>query len=413
MGRPRTAIGTFGEVSIRPVNKMYLATTRFRDWDGKLRRVEATGHSRSAAKAELKRRISCRGDHRAGAGILTGDTTFPELVEFWIEDMAEDTRLAPSTKDTYERNMRTLVLDAFEHYSLREISVSRVDQFLKRQAATSYSRAKHAKVVLGLALGLATRYDAIPRNPVPQTRRLHKPRVRPTALTVEQVQRIRYEVATWRRGENRMGPRPDGQLEVVIEVMLGTSARIGEVLAIRICDLDLDAEIPSVEITGTIVHFTGQGPQRQEFPKTDASRRRIPLPKFAVNAICKLLAGRTIESDEELLFRTRNKTPHSTNNMRRRLRVILEAVGIEGVTPHSFRRTVATTIHREAGIDLASEALGHSSNEITREHYIEPENMVDPRAAAILDAKLAPDLSGIEREGEAHDERDHGGESDE
>lgn len=187
-----------------------------------------------------------------------------------------------------------------------------------------------------------------------------------------------------------MGPRPDGQLEVIIEVMLGTSVRIGEVLAIRICDLELEGETPFVEIGGTIVHFKGQGPRRQEFLKNDSSRRRIPLPPFVVEAIRGLLADRTICTDEELLFQTRNGTAHSTNNIRRKLRTILEAAGIEGVTPHAFRRTVATTINREAGIDLASETLGHSSKEITREHYIEPEKMVDPRAAAILQEKLAP-----------------------
>ncbi|MGH8827631.1 MAG: hypothetical protein ACRDVZ_08565 [Jiangellaceae bacterium] len=34
------------------------------------------------------------------------------------------------------------------------------------------------------------------------------------------------------------GPPPDGQLPQVIEVTLGTSGRIGEVLAIRKCDVD-------------------------------------------------------------------------------------------------------------------------------------------------------------------------------
>jgi len=33
------------------------------------------------------------------------------------------------------------------------------------------------------------------------------------------------------------GPNPDGQLGQIVEVMLGTSARIGEVLAIRRRDL--------------------------------------------------------------------------------------------------------------------------------------------------------------------------------
>lgn len=390
MGRPRTPIGTFGEITVRCVSRSYVASTRMRDWDGKLRRIEATGSTRSQAKAELKRRISCRGDHRASSGILTGDTTFPELVEFWIDDMADDPRLAQSTKNTYENNMRTLVLDAFQHYSLREISVSRVDQFLKHQAAKSYSRAKHAKVVLGLALGLAARYDAIPHNPVSATRRLYKPKTKPEALTVEQVQQIRHEVASWRRGKHRMGPRPDHQLEVMIEVMLGTSMRIGEVLAIRICDLDLDADIPFVDVTGTVVYHRGEGSLRRDSPKTETSRRRIPLPPFVVTAIRKLLDSRTIEAEDELLFRTRNGTPHSTNNVRRKLRTILEAAGIVGVSPHAFRRTVATTLERAADIDLASETLGNSK-EIARKHYIEPELMVDPKAAAILEAKLAPD----------------------
>ncbi|MGO1407968.1 MAG: tyrosine-type recombinase/integrase [Brachybacterium sp.] len=372
-----------------------------RDWDGKLRRLEASGPTRSAAKTGLKERISKRGDHRAGSGVLTGDTTFPELVEFWIDDMKTDTHLAPSTKDTYERNMRTLVLGAFEHFTLREISVSRVDQFLKRASTVSYSRAKHAKVVLGLVLGLAARYDAIPSNPVLSTRRLHKPKVRPLALTIEQVDAIRRAVANWRRGPKRMGPRPDGQLEVIIEAMLGTSARIGEVLAIRALDLDLDAETPSVEITGTIVHFKGQGPKRQEFPKTDSSRRRIPLPEFAVTCLRQHLTVKGNPEGETLIFRTRNNTPFSTNNVRTRLRKILEEAGITGVTPHAFRRTVATTIHREAGIQLASETLGHSSEEITRVHYVEPETMVDPRAAKILQEKLAPLTPAPETESKA------------
>lgn len=389
MGRPRTPIGTFGEISIRCVSRSYIASTRMRDWDGKLRRIEATGSTRSLAKAELKRRISCRGDYRASIGVLTGDTTFPELVQFWIDDMTDDPRLAQSTKETYENNMRTLVLEAFKHYTLREISVSRVDQFLKHLTTLSYSRAKHAKVVLGLALGLAARYDAIPHNPVAATRRLYKPKKRPQALTVEQVEKVRHAVGSWRRGKHRMGPRPDDQLEVMIEIMLGTSIRIGEVLAIRICDLQLEGEIPYVDVTGTIVYHRGIGSLRQDSPKTESSRRRIPLPPFVVAAIRKLLALRTIESLDELLFRTRNGTPHSTNNVRRKLRTILEEAGLEGVSPHAFRRTVATTLEREADIDLASETLGNSK-EIARRHYVEPELMVDPKAAAILEAKLAP-----------------------
>jgi integrase len=46
----------------------------------------------------------------------------------------------------------------------------------------------------------------------------------------------------------------------------------------------------------------------------------------------------------------------------------LAEAGIQGVTPHSFRRTVATVIDRFGGADLAAEMLGHTSSEITRQH---------------------------------------------
>ena len=50
-GRLRTAIGTFGEISISAVGGKYRARTRYRDLDGRLRRVTAVGKSRRAAEA--------------------------------------------------------------------------------------------------------------------------------------------------------------------------------------------------------------------------------------------------------------------------------------------------------------------------------------------------------------------------
>ncbi|MFT4008592.1 MAG: hypothetical protein QM655_00975 [Nocardioidaceae bacterium] len=80
-----------------------------------------------------------------------------------------------NTRQLYERDIKTIVMPAFEHYTLHEISISKVDRFLKAQAMNSYSRAKHAKLVLSLCLGLALRWEAIGRNPVDGTSRLRKP----------------------------------------------------------------------------------------------------------------------------------------------------------------------------------------------------------------------------------------------
>ena len=56
-GRPRTAIGTYGSVNVSTVGARYVAETRFRDLDGRLRKVTATARSQSAARALMKERL--------------------------------------------------------------------------------------------------------------------------------------------------------------------------------------------------------------------------------------------------------------------------------------------------------------------------------------------------------------------
>lgn len=57
-----------------------------------------------------------------------------------------------------------------------------------------------------------------------------------------------------------------------------------------------------------------------------------------------------------------------------------EGSGYEWVTPHVFRKTVATIIDREYSSKDAAAQLGHSGSAITEKHYIEK-------------AAVAPDLT--------------------
>lgn len=390
MARPRTPIGTFGDISfVKASGGQVRARTRFRDDDGKVRRVSATGTSRRDAERNLKMVLAERTSRRA-TGELSANSSFTRLVDVWLADLDLEAKLAPSTRALYERNMRQLVLPVFADYSLREISVSKVDQFIKTLAANkSYSTAKQARTVLSLAFGLAVRYDALEKNPVRDTARLHKPPSQTMALTLDQVEAIRRATRSWRRAPGTPGPPPDGQLEQIIEVMLGTSARIGEVLAIRRCDVDVTVSPATVRICGTIVSPAGKPTHRQAHPKTQKSTRVVSVPGFVAEVLRQRLVAVDSSNPEQLIFITRNGTPLTTNNIRRRLRAVLSEAGIEGVTPHAFRRTVATVLDRASGPDLAAELLGHTSSKITKEHYIQPDEAVDPVTAEILES-LAP-----------------------
>jgi integrase len=212
--------------------------------------------------------------------------------------------------------MRQLVMPAFEHYVLREITVRKVDQFIKTLATTkSYSMAKQARTVLSLAFGVAVRYGAVVKNPVRDTTRLRKPPSQAMAPAAKQVDAIRAALRGWRRGPGVPGPPPDGQLEQIIEVMLGTSARIGEVLAIRKCDVDVTSTPATVRICGTIVSPAGKPTHRQPHPKTAKSTRTVSVPSFTAKVLRQRLVVAASEDPRAPAFRHSQR--HATHDQQR------------------------------------------------------------------------------------------------
>lgn len=175
----------------------------------------------------------------------------------------------------------------------------------------------------------------------------------------------------------------------------GAPSAVLELLAIRLGDLDLDAPIPSVRISGTIVSRKGEPTHRQDHPKTARSVRRVALPGFALRAIKARLKKIRFTHPDALLFATRVGTPHTTNNVRRQLRDVMDKAGVADVTPHRFRRTAATAINEIGGLQLASELLGHSDPSITREHYIRRNETVNPITAEFLEQGTAAGVGDI------------------
>lgn len=103
------------------------------------------------------------------------------------------------------------------------------------------------------------------------------------------------------------------------------------------------------------------------------------LVRLAVAAAVAL----QVDPDEiNAIFASRRGTWLSPQNVRRQWRQARAETGLEWVTPHTFRKTVATLIDKEADADSAAAQLGHKTKEMTKKHYI-----VKP--------VLAPDSSSI------------------
>ena len=132
----------------------------------------------------------------------------------------------------------------------------------------------------------------------------------------------------------------------IIDLMLATGARIGEILALRWADVALEATRANLTINGTIKTEPGKGTYRKPSPKSDASVRTVVLPDFAV-AVLRRRQGTTRENPNDAVFPTRNGTWQQVNNVERRWRRIRQEAELEWVTPHAFRKN-AGNIHREA-----------------------------------------------------------------
>ena len=117
---------------------------------------------------------------------------------------------------------------------------------------------------------------------------------------------------------------------------------------------------------------------------------RCGNPAFTSDAVRRRLGKVGSLGLDSILFQSRDGTPLTKANVRRQLRLVLEGGGINGVTPHMFRRTVATSVNTNAGVELAAELLGPDTW-VTVMHYVQRSELVNPATAGPLDRAIAKD----------------------
>lgn len=123
MARPRTPVGTFGKITItQSESGQFRARARFRDHAGRHRQIEAAGSSAAHAERRLKKKVNEAMAEATGSAELTADSPFTHLVTAWLQSLDDSKRLAASTRYRYERDMRTLVLPAFESFDPLPVS---------------------------------------------------------------------------------------------------------------------------------------------------------------------------------------------------------------------------------------------------------------------------------------------------
>jgi len=262
---------------------------------------------------------------------ITPQMTIADLVAFWLEELRAEQRLEASTIDEYDRVLNKLVIPSVGTTMITDLTTRLVDELLVELGAQSLNRQRKAKVVLGAMLDIAVEVGAVAVNPVRGSLSISRPTPEHRSLTETELETVRSAVRAWLSKE-RSGPKSSGDIADIIEVMLGTGAHIGEVLALRWADIDLEARV--VELNATIKTESGVGTYRKALPRP----RMVALPEGAA----RILQARRRSIPDNFLdavFPTRNVTWQQVNNMERRWRQIRREAGLEWVTPDTFRRT--------------------------------------------------------------------------
>lgn len=364
MARPSLVLGTWGKVSRSRRGTAWVAEARFRDFDGVTRRVERKGATGRQAEDALLEHLRDR--TRTHGADMTGDTKVRDLATQWLDVLKGQGR-ATGTVIAYRRALERHILPALGDIRLREASVPIVERFVTAlTTSTGYGSAKTARVVLNAMFSLAVRHGAVASNPVRDTASVQVPRREVQTIGLEEVVVLRARLATWDAGTDRPGYARTTELADVIDMLLATGVRTGELLALRWSDVSLDEKHPTVDIAGTVVSVPGEGLTLQPRPKTTSSFRRLQLPPFAA----AMLRARQEVSKAEYVFPSSVGTLRSPNNLRRQWRDFRDHYGYESwMTPKTFRKAVATLIRDDVDLDTAAEQLGHSSSTVTRRHY--------------------------------------------
>jgi integrase len=368
--RQRMRPGEHGRITEKRSGGTFFASTYVRDADGKRRRVErSSAKSAEDARRLLQQHLVVRRSPLSDQ-LVTGRTTLGELFEMWLSAKSFEDGVKDQTCGQYRQVWETHGADQLGALRVTELPTSRANAHIQSVAVRTPSQAGYLRIILRGMFSMAVRFDVLDVNPIVETKTAKLRRKPARAMTQAEFERVRMAVKAYANREGRGGPKPGRLLQAFVEVLAATGGRPSEVLALRWSDVDLLADPPTVTISGTLVdhqRIAGKPLHRQEARKGDAPAHTVVLPRFGVEAFTALL-GET--GPDGPVFASREGGWMSLANLRRALRAALPD-DLRWVTPHSFRRTVATVVRDDLGPALAQQQLSHSKLSTTEAHYLQ------------------------------------------
>jgi len=320
--------------------------------DGTIKREQRSrtfvGLSERAARAAFQPILDAvnAANHATPPVPKTSDTV-QKAVADWREHAVGS--LKPSTQRSAESHLRRHILPLLGECPLTDLTVKRMQTFV----TTLASGKRKAKTIENIFLTLSSILDCarkwgyrVPEVSLSDLSLPRKVKAKARCFTADEMARIVSSA--------------DEPLGTICFVLCATGMRIGEVLALRIDDLDLKRRL--IHVQSSV--YAGV----LDTPKSEASIASLPMPPVLANRLETFLASKHFRQNGlGLVFANRRLRPFSANKLReKRLHPLLKSLGIPVAGFHAFRHGVATAlIDRGASITTVGAQLRHSDPRIT------------------------------------------------
>jgi integrase len=313
------------------------------------------GPIKTMTKAEAKRKLRSilekRGvnavDYLERVNHQNGDVrTFAQEAKWWRENRLS--LFKPSTQDKMNSHLEKYLLPRFGMVPVSVIDERQVQQFIAELSRTEYKTPKGTVKVLSPSTipNIITVLKLIVGKKVWRDWNLRLPEIPFSEQRYFSTEEM-VQIISAAKGQNDAETL---QWRTLFAALAGTGLRCGEVFGLHVSDLDLNR--------GKLYVRRSVYQQREVSVKTKKSYRVVHIEAVLVQMLRQHLGGRT----SGRVFQTRNGTPFSKDNVRRKLHSILDELKLKCGGLHAFRHGRVSFL-RKSGVDdkIIKDWIGHST----------------------------------------------------
>jgi integrase len=300
--------------------------------------------------------------------------TFATLAEQWLSSKRH---LGAWTKRGYRDALDNILLPRFGEWKIASIDADaiatlirgleaeglrHVDATRPRKPLSASSITNYLKPLSG-TLALAVRRGLIGSNPYRNLTSDERPRQRDSEPAHEWSEE---QIEALLTAATALAEKKTAQLDYtpILRTAVSTGLRLGELLGLRWCDVDLDGAVLHVRSQWTLTRTLSE-------PKTKNGVRRVPLTPDMVSFLRRLKLASKFSKETDFVFTTTGRAMSHRNIQCRGFEPARDEAGLPGtLTFHSLRHAFASRCaSRGVPITTLSEVMGHGDMTVTLRVY--------------------------------------------